>query len=632
MRVGKAEVIAYFSSLLLPEEAGATVRAAMHHSAMPFPHHDEPGSDADCPAERLLHEQVILLYRHAPSIFFGNLAGGLGIAMMLWDSTPRQQMLLWLLLLSIVTTGRGGLVLLFRGYWRNRLPMLIWGWLFVAGAAASGLVWGLLSLLTFDAGPANLAGIGLVLAGMVAASAPALGAFFPAYLAFAVPAILPFALRCAFTAHSMALGMAVVAAAFLISSLIFGWLNNRTILRSIQLRFDNLELMRRLRDQTTAAEIARQQAESADAAKTRFLAAASHDLRQPLQSVTLLAEALQLERDPQASRRLLDGILEATGSMSELMNELLDYAHIHAGGLQATRSSFDLNALLRRVTAEFQPLAAERGLELRLHERRAVVNSDAGMVERILRNLLSNAIKYTTHGGVLVGLRRRGPHMRVEVWDTGLGIPADRLPDVFSEFYQLDNPERDSRKGLGLGLAIVSSLSGVLDVPLGARSKVGRGSCFSFDLPLDTTRRETGQERPADAPLATGQGTILIIDNEPAILHAMGSLLQAWGFHSIAVESAEDALARLGAPPDAILADFRLREGQTGIDAISQVRAHFAEDIPAALITGDTDPGRLAEARAYGLPLLQKPTPGVALHRLVCQLLGMEAARVPLRA
>lgn len=596
---------------------------------MPHPHYDDPVSDADCPQERLLHEQVLLLYRHAPSIFFGNLAGGLGIAMMLWHSTPRQQMLIWLLLLSVVTTGRGGLVLLFRGYWRNRLPMLIWGWLFVAGAAASGLVWGLLSLLTFDAGPANLAGIGLVLAGMVAASAPALGAFFPAYLAFAVPAILPFALRCAFTEHSTAFGMAVVAMAFLISSLIFGWLNNRTILRSIQLRFDNLELMRRLRDQTAAAELARQHAESADAAKTRFLAAASHDLRQPLQSLSLLAEALQLERDPQASRRLLDGILEATGSMSDLMNELLDYAHIHAGGLQASRASFDLCALLRRVTTEFQPLAAERGLQLRLHARRAIVHSDAGMVERILRNLLSNAIKYTAHGGVLVGLRKRGQRMRVEVWDTGMGIPAELLPDVFSEFYQLDNPERDSRKGLGLGLAIVSSLSGVIDAPLGARSRVGRGSCFSIDLPLDSTRTEASLERTSSQPLSNGQGTILIIDNEPAILHAMGSLLQAWGFRSIAVESADDALAQLGKAPDAILADFRLREGHTGIDAISQVRAHFAEDIPAALITGDTDPGRLAEARAYGLPLLQKPTPGVALHRLVCQLTGVTVGRTP---
>jgi CheY-like chemotaxis protein len=313
---------------------------------------------------------------------------------------------------------------------------------------------------------------------------------------------------------------------------------------------------------------------------------------------------------------------EACASMGELMDELMDYSRIDSGALQAEFRSFDLAPLLVRIEAEFSPLARQRGLKLKVRHRPLRVLSDPRMVERILRNLVSNAVKYTLSGGVLVGCRVRGKQVLMEVWDSGIGIPSDQQEDVFREFYQLDNPERDRRKGLGLGLAIVDGLVRLLGQRLVFRSVQGKGSMFAVALPLDTTRPAANKLELLSMPvLPQNISRVLVIDNEPIIQQAMSALLTAWGCKALAAASLEDAIAQLDAPPDAILADYRLLEGRTGIDAINGLRKHFNLQIPAAVITGDTDPHRLAEARASGFPLLQKPTPSGHLREVLARLL-----------
>ncbi|HSD36738.1 MAG TPA: hybrid sensor histidine kinase/response regulator [Rhodocyclaceae bacterium] len=580
------------------------------------------------PDKRLRAEQIDLLYTHGPSLLLGNTLGLISVTLMLWRDFNLHVLLIWLGFVICLTLARIVMITAHNGRFRERLDSHTWGLLFIVGSAISGAGWGALAYLTSSNDPLTLAAVGMILAGLTGAAAPALGTVYIAYVLYATAALMPYAVRCFTHPHPLAFGMGFIAVSYFLCTLIFGWVNNRFTRESIRLRFQNLELLRQLQVQTQVAERARVSAESASTGKTRFLAAASHDMRQPLQSISLLADALEAEPMSPPAQRLLASMREATTSMGELMDELMDYSRIDSGTLQAEFRSFDLAPILIRIEAEFAPLAMQRGLRLHIRNRPLRVLSDPRMVERILRNLVSNAVKYTPSGGVLVGCRLRGKQVRLEIWDSGIGIPTDRQEEVFREFYQLDNPERDRRKGLGLGLAIVDGLARLLGQPLQLRSIEGKGSLFSVALPLDTTSHAASETlRPALPALPQNISRVLVIDNEPIIQQAMSALLAAWGCKPIAAESLEDALAQLDSAPDAILADYRLLEGHTGIEAIEGVRRHFNQKIPAAVITGDTDPHRLAEARASGFPLLQKPTPSGHLREVLSGLLHTAPAQ-----
>ncbi|MDB5800235.1 MAG: hybrid sensor histidine kinase/response regulator [Rhodocyclales bacterium] len=584
---------------------------------------------ASMPDKRLRTEQIELLFTHGPSLLFGNTLGVLSASLLLWRSIPLRNLLLWLFAIVLLTALRIGMMAAHNGRFRHRLSIDGWGVFFIATTAISGIGWGSLAYLTTNSDPLTLAAVGVVLAALTGAAAPAMGTLYIAYALYATAALLPFAVLCFLQQGHLAFGMGVIALCYYVCMLIFGWVNNRFTKSSIRLRFENMALLRELRVQTQAAETARISAESANTGKTRFLAAASHDLRQPLQSITLLADTLQTETLSPNAEQLVASMREACSSMGELMDELMDYSRIDSGAQQAEFRSFDLSPLLIRIEAEFSPLARQRGLKFKVRHRPLRVLSDPRMVERILRNLVSNAVKYTNRGGVLVACRVRGKQVLMEVWDSGIGIPSDQQEDVFREFYQLDNPERDRRKGLGLGLAIVDGLVRLLGQRLMLRSVQGKGSLFSVALPLDTTRPVAHELQRRTQPLLPQNiSRVLVIDNEPIIQQAMSALLTAWGCKALAAASLEDAIAQLDAPPDAILADYRLLEGRTGIEAIEGLRKHFNLQIPAAVITGDTDPHRLAEARASGFPLLQKPTPSGHLREVLARLLNPAPAQV----
>jgi signal transduction histidine kinase/CheY-like chemotaxis protein len=366
------------------------------------------------------------------------------------------------------------------------------------------------------------------------------------------------------------------------------------------------------------------QLELANTYKARVLAAASHDLRQPLHALNLFVAQLNAEPDPAERQRLVTRIDAAVNAMNELFNSLLDMSKLEAGVLETNLTEFPLAQLLARLETTFGEAVLAKGLRLRIRPSDAWVRTDFVLLERILLNLVSNAVRYTVHGGIVIAARRRGERLRLDVWDSGIGIPVDQQQSIFREFYQVAQSGRSG--GLGLGLAIVDRLCELLDHPLAMRSEPGKGSRFSISIPL--AARPGGNA--ADTPVAAAAivdpmagRLIVVVDDDPFVLDAMQGLLRSWGCRVIAEASEAAALGRLaetGEEPDLIVSDYRLADG-TGIDAIARIRTVSCSEIPAFLISGDTAPERLRDAAASGFHLLHKPVPPMALRAIVNRLL-----------
>jgi len=353
------------------------------------------------------------------------------------------------------------------------------------------------------------------------------------------------------------------------------------------------------------------QLELANLAKTRFLAAASHDLRQPLHALGVLAEQLDANATRVQRRRTIAQIGEAVTAMNELFDALLDVSKLDAGGVSPKVTAFAVDRLLRRIETIFAIPASSKSLRLRILPSGAWARSDPLLIERILLNLVSNAVRYTERGGILVGCRRRGDALRIEVWDSGIGIPEDQQQSIFGEFYQVAEGRAD-QGGLGLGLAIVDRLCRLLGHPLDLASAPGKGSRFAITVqqaPPGMDWRETGDR--LDVAMRPFAGKfVLVIDDDRLVLEGMGGLLRAWGCRVSAWTSARESLAEapaLDEKPDLIICDYHLGQGETGLAAIRRLREIFHAPIPTLLITGDISRERKVEAEAGGYAILQKP-------------------------
>ena len=391
-------------------------------------------------------------------------------------------------------------------------------------------------------------------------------------------------------------------------------------LRSLRLRLENRQLIEQLTIQKNAAESAketaenaREAAESANLAKTRFLAAASHDLRQPIHALNLYLGAFNPMALPPQSATLLTKVRQCALIMDDMFRTLLDISKLDAGAVQPRISVFPLASVFSRIRLEFEPQAHAKGIDLHIVRSSAFVRSDSGMVERILRNLVSNAIRYTERGRVVLGCRLARGKIRVSVYDTGTGVEAREQSLIFEEFYQAGRGERERSKGLGLGLAIVKRLTRLLDAPLTFRSRPGHGSLFAFDLeraqPVELpTVRFNRKAAPGNRDL-TGR-LIVVVDDEELILDAAQTLLKQWNCLVVAATSGREALRQLASytrPPDVLLCDFRLGDGENGVDVAEALRNEFNSDIPTLLITGDTTPDQIRTIAASGLAVLHKP-------------------------
>lgn len=370
---------------------------------------------------------------------------------------------------------------------------------------------------------------------------------------------------------------------------------------------------------------ARDAAQAANRSKDKYLAAASHDLLQPLNAARLLIATLLERQLPSVEQVLVERTHQALEGAEDLLTDLLDISRLDQAAVKPDIALYRLDELFAPLVSEFQSVAEAAGLNLRVHMGRYAISTDLRLMTRILRNFLSNACRYTDEGCILLGARRRGDRLRLEVWDTGRGVAADRLQSIFLEFNQLDVGRAADRKGVGLGLAIVERIAKVLGYQVRVRSWPGRGSMFSIDVPLS-------HEIPlpiSQAPPQAGAGNplpgrrLLVLDNEVSILESMRALLGQWGCEVVtATDQASALLALQGRAPELILADYHLDHGVVGCEVVKHLREHFNVTIPAVIITADrTDQCRRALRRLQA-PLLNKPLKPGKLRAVLSQLLG----------
>ena len=393
----------------------------------------------------------------------------------------------------------------------------------------------------------------------------------------------------------------------------------RNFNESVRIRFQDHEMAAQLRE-------ALAQATQANQAKTRFLAAASHDLRQPLHTIGLLVAALSLRPIEGRDREVVDLLSQVTVALSEQLDQLLDISKLDAGIVEPERKVVDIGEMLRMHHAEMRAAFEEKGLVAVLDcPVGARCWTDPALVLRVLRNLTENAIKFTQHGQITLRLRVEGSHALLSVQDTGRGIPPEEQAMVFEEFYQVDNPERDRTKGLGLGLSIVRRLCSLLGIALELQSAQGQGTTVTLRIPLETYGA-LSQPQPS-APVGqnfTGV-SVLVIDDERSVRMGMRVLLEELGCRCAEASSIGEATRQArAARPDVILADMRLRNGENGIQAIASI-VEAIGPTPALLISGDTAPDRLKEAMLAGIKLLHKP---VALPLLQAELAALLDSRV----
>jgi signal transduction histidine kinase/CheY-like chemotaxis protein len=558
----------------------------------------------------LYRELVNTLYRQSPPIFLGNIAVAGLTVFLLWNEVAHPLLLGWAGAIYLLTALR---ILIVRKDGRagphhpDATARRCWHYVF--WAAVSGCLWGAMGPLFFAPDNAIVTVYTcIVLAGMTGGSVASLSAFWPAYYVYALPTVLPFALR-SFAHGTPLFSVLGVLSLFLLGvNLAYSRVMQRTLADAITLRFENTALIRQLTEEKERAELANR-------SKSQFLAAASHDLRQPTHALGLYiatlrvaAQAPKIERD--AIEMLAGRLQSALTGMSQLLNVLLDISRLDAGVIQVERRRLRLQESFDALGNQYVQAAAAKGLQLKVRRTDAWPDTDPVLLQNILSNLLSNAVRYTRHGKILLACRRRHGALEILVADTGIGIAADQFDNIFREFYQVGNIARDREQGLGLGLAIVKRTAELIGAEVGLRSVRGKGSCFTVRLP-HRDAPAAGQTPSARArPLRRRDEryTVLVVDDDKQVLDGMEVLLASWGYAVIAARSLEQALDELEhAAAQLIVTDFRLAMEVTGVDVVHAVRKAMGSDVPAIIVTGDTSLQGINEASASGFKVLHKP-------------------------
>lgn len=550
---------------------------------------------------------VRLLYRQSRAVLFANFVIPVPVVAVLWPQGVQATLLVWAGLVYLAGLARLALGFAYARHTPERSQA--WAWRFTIGSSVSSALWGWIGwALYLPEQPQLIAFICIVITGLSCGTIASFAAFPPAAAMAQVLLVLPFAARSFAQGEGLAPVYGVFAICLFGVNLYYSRVTYGTLRDSVRLRFENAALVEQLK-------VERDRAETANLAKSKFLAAASHDLRQPLHALGLFLDSLERSTvsSPVSHQQaaVLGHARMASVAASEMLTTLLDYSRLDAGVVKAQAAPFAVQPLLRSLEQEFGVQADAAALVYRTRETAAAALADKALVDLVMRNLISNALRYTHAGGILVACRPRAGRLALEVWDTGSGIAPGHLEDIFKEFHQLGNPERDRRKGLGLGLAIVKRLVQEMHAEMHVCSRLGRGSVFRLWLPVWSGALE--DEAPTFALAAADPGfagrRVLVIDDDEAVRQGMQSLLESWGCLCICAESAADALARLrGTPaPDVIVTDFRLRKEETGKQALQVLRDHLQRPVPAIIMTGDTSPQRLRDARSTSALLLHKP-------------------------
>jgi two-component system, sensor histidine kinase len=587
-----------------------------------------------------LPDEVQAAYDYLPTTLAGNAAGVAVIALLFWGSDQQGALWFWLACSAAIWGARWALGRRFR----RALPSTLADWAAWQrraqwGTLASGANWGLAGSL-FHAGSQGIqeTGVVLVVYTFCVAAMPILATQPRIYFAYLGLAAAPLIVRIAAFGDAYHLQLAALLALIVGLTAALGGTYRQAMARVIVLKLRLSEALVQQRHEKKLAEDARREAEIANRAKTQFFAAASHDLRQPLHAMGLFAQALRERTRDSEVAPLVNSINQSVDALEGLFTELLDVTRIDSGAVQAQPRDFALSDILRGVRLHFEPDAFEKGLALRIRGTRHNAHADPLLVERIVRNLVANAIRYTEDGTVLVGCRRRGQRLLLQVWDTGVGIAPEQQQRVFEEFYQV-NGSSDAppgqRKGLGLGLAIVKRLADLMGAPLTLRSWPGRGTVFTLELPVARAPLPAAAPRTgAPSPALTLEGRrLVVVEDDPAVLAGLEALLVGWGaslraFNSVAACVAWTQQCAAAEPaPDLVVVDYRLEDGHDGTEALQALRGRFGAWLPAIMISGSTMSNVAAHAQQHDFHLLVKPVLPNKLRAMIAFKLQGAAAK-----
>ncbi len=560
---------------------------------------------------QVLRQQIAQVFVQFDTLPLVGVIGGTLLLLLMWHNVDQSRALIWYAGVWILYMGFIPLT----SYIEKRLPEsrkyadasrrramtlcvmdgAIWGvTAFMLHAPES--VFHQMALLTFVIGAASVGSITYI-------------SYRPTFYAQLFPILIPFVLKFAFSTESQ-YPLVAVCIAFYMAILI--WFNRflyAAFAEALYLRF-------KLNEQKEVAEKAR-------ASQTQFFAAASHDLRQPLHAYGLLASSLRRLVPDREGQQILDTMSSSMGAMRDLLNTLLDISKLDAGAMQPKLERFDIKLLLEKLFLEYESEAAERGISLAFRSMSLSVVSDKMLLERILRNLLSNSIHYTEHGTVILAARFLKGGVRVEVRDSGPGIAEEFHEVIFKEYERIGGTDGDKGVGMGLGLAIVQRLSGLLGMPLGFRSKLGEGSVFYVDLPAAQGGENPVQSKGAEEFVNLSGKKVVVVDDNDTVKFALRFLLQGWGGEVVEFSSGSElfeSLPEMAGKPDLFIVDYRL-PGETGVEVIERLGRHYGHLPPALLITGDTSVEKVHNFSSLTFPVLYKPVAPDDLRREIAHLL-----------
>jgi signal transduction histidine kinase/CheY-like chemotaxis protein len=571
-------------------------------------------------------DQVATLYAHAHLTSVSMGLGALILCAVMWTEIAATSMAVWAALIALNQLWRAALVRAFERMRPGPAAAARWGRYWAIGSTLAGALWGAAAVAMFPASPAYQSLLIVCLFGAALGGLNLTAVYKPSFYGFVLPALVPLIVRVAWVGdqvHWFIAGVMSVVLAFVVG---FGHRLNDVLTRSLVIRYENVDLIGELKERTRSALDARAAAEAANRAKSQLLAAASHDLRQPLHALGLYVAALAARAREAEWRPLVAHVESAANALEIQFAQLIDLSRLDAGVLTPERADVPLGSLFARIRVEFAPQAAARGLSLTVVATRLAVQSDPALLERIVGNLVANGIRYTNRGGVVLGARRRGERVAIDVVDTGIGIAPAHRQRIFEEFYRVKDDARPvrERRGMGLGLAIVRRFADLLGHEIALESREGSGSRFRVlvqraHAPGARSRRERCPEGAAGVPGTRGfDGRVVaVVDDDVATIDAMRTLFETWGAAVVCGEAIDALIASLGALaryPDLIVADLRLADDQSGIDAVRRLRRELGVPIPAIIVSGDTGSAAEREATAAGLMLLPKPVVGRTLH------------------
>jgi len=609
--------------------------------------------------ERILAGVIASVHQQVPRSVLGSMVGATAVLAVYWRAHDTTLLLGWFVAMVIESLVRLRMTQLFRRARIDADNVQSWSNRWVAQAAAAGMLWGAAGWLFFlPADPLKQLVLVTVMLGVAFGSLTLYAAYRPSLFAFLPVALLPLIVRLLAEQDPAYVTAAVVMLAMLAFTMFFGRSFGVTMFEAVRNNFENEVLVGQLLNEKRVADEARRAAEEATRSKTKFFAAASHDLRQPLQAIGIYCSLLK-KRAQGPLEPLARSLASAVDSLSKLVEELLEISRLDAGAIQPRLQQVLLDEMLSQIAQEFTPLAHGKGLELRVRKARLAVESDPVLLARVLRNLLGNAIRYTTRGGVLLAARPRGGLISIEVWDTGPGIKQSELSRVFDEFYRGESSKGEPVGGFGLGLSIVRRICNVLGHPLIVTTRPGSGTVFRVETPLSALPHR-GPRPPATlnesniCPL-TGHTLVLIEDNEE-IRNSLGHLLHSWGAEVIADAGYSAQLqAQLGPQRrvDLIVADQNLQDDTSGVEVVLKIRESVGGAVPVVMLTavtmgeviGDFQravkrtlearpelAGVIARSRVEEPVVLQKPTNAILLNNRIAQLLGLIERNRPARS